>query len=83
VVAAREAVTSSTIARVSGQKRSAQRIDMPPWLWPMIAIRRPDRARMVRIDWTRYSAATWMSPRVRWGMFTRHHGMPRALSERS
>lgn len=49
----------------------------------MMAILRPARAFIVRIDWTRYSAATWMSPSVRWGMSTWHHGMPRALSERS
>ena len=25
-------ITSATIGRVSGQKRNAQRIDIPPWL---------------------------------------------------
>ena len=54
---------SSTIARVSGQKRSAQRGTMPPWLWPMIEILRPARAYFVRIALTTYSPATWMSPR--------------------
>ena len=33
-------ITSSTMGRVSGQNRSAHRMDMPPWLWPSTAIRR-------------------------------------------
>jgi hypothetical protein len=41
--------TSSTIARVSGQKRKAQRIDIPPWLWPRMSIGRCASAYMVRI----------------------------------
>ena len=42
-------ITSSTMARVSGQKRRAQRGTIPPWLWPMIAIFRPARWNMVGI----------------------------------
>ena len=51
-------MTSSTIERVSGQKRSAQRPTMPPWLWPTIAILRPARAYIVRIALTTYSPLT-------------------------
>lgn len=33
-------MTSSTMDRVSGQNRRAHRMDMPPWLCPITAIRR-------------------------------------------
>ncbi len=42
-------ITSSTFDRVSGQKRRAHRIDIPPWLWPSTAMSRVDFARIVRI----------------------------------
>ncbi|MBU2698233.1 hypothetical protein [Pimelobacter sp. 30-1] len=64
-------ITSATIGRTSGQKRSAHRGFIPPWLWPRIAILRPVRACMVRIAWTTYSPATWMSPNVCCGIVTR------------
>jgi hypothetical protein len=57
----------STIERASGQKRTAQRIDMPPWLWPMIAILRPAIAYIVRMAYTMYSPEVWMSLRVSFG----------------
>lgn len=69
-------ITSATIARVSGQKRSAQRIDMPPWLCPMTAIFRPASAYSYRIACTRYSPETWMSPRVSFGAVYAHQGIP-------
>ena len=40
---------SSTMARVSGQKRSAHRGTMPPWECPTMSIRRPYAALIVRI----------------------------------
>ncbi|MGZ4452806.1 MAG: hypothetical protein ACXVWX_07745 [Nocardioides sp.] len=52
------------MARVAGQNRSAQRMLIPPWLWPRIAIRRPVVACIRLIAKTRYSAAVWMSPKV-------------------
>src|SRR4029078_3622576 len=55
-------MSSSTIARVSGQKRRAQRGATPPWLWPMIEIFRPEIAYILRIACTTYSPATWRSP---------------------
>ena len=75
-------ITSSTIARVSGQKRSAQRIDIPPWLWPITDTRRPERRWMRRIACTRYSPATWMSFWAWPGIVRPHQGIPRAVSER-
>ena len=42
-------ITSSTIRRVSGQKRSDQRVIMPPWLWPSVAIGRPAMRWTLRI----------------------------------
>ncbi len=71
---------SSTIARVSGQKRKAQRGSIPPWLWPMIESLRPARAWMLRIALTTYSPAIWMSPIPLPGTSTVHHGIPSALS---
>ncbi len=47
---------SSTIARVSGQYFNAQRGIMPPWLWPMIWIFLPLRAKLLRMAATTYSA---------------------------
>jgi hypothetical protein len=45
-----------------GQNRNAQRGTIPPWLWPMIEIRRCPPPLILRIAWTTYSAAVWMSP---------------------
>lgn len=73
-------MSSSTIARVSGQKRSTQRGSMPPWLWPMIEIFRPAVAYMVRIALTTYSPASWTSSRPFPGSATVHQGMPRSSS---
>jgi hypothetical protein len=52
---------------------------MPPWLYPRIETRRPARAAIVRIAYTTYSAATWISP-IPWpGIVTAHHGRPSAV----
>ena len=69
-------IWSSTIVRVSGQKRKAQRGTMPPWLCPMTEICRPAREYIVRIALTTYSPATWMSPMQLPGSSTEHQGMP-------
>jgi hypothetical protein len=64
---------------VSGHHLSAHRGDMPPWLYPRIETRRPARAAIVRIAYTTYSAATWISP-IPWpGIVTAHHGRPSAV----
>ncbi len=42
-------MTSRTSLRVSGQKRSDQRMTMPPWEWPMMPMRRPESWRTRRI----------------------------------
>src|SRR5437660_663789 len=69
-------ITLSTIARVSGQKRSGQRIDIPPWLWPMTAILRWASAYSLRIAYTRYSPEVSMLSSVECGAVYAHHGMP-------
>ena len=76
-------ITSSTMGRVSGHHRSAQRGTMPPWLWPAIAMRRPARWNIVRTAYTTYSPLTWMSLLPLDGNVTAHHGMPRALKSGS
>src|SRR3954454_19863239 len=58
-------IMSSTMARVSGQNRIDHRLIISPWLWPMIAIRRPARAYIVRMAYTTYSPLIWTSP-VAW-----------------
>src|SRR4051794_36468666 len=69
-------IWSSTIARVSGQKRRGQRGIIPPWLCPTMEILRPARAYIVLIPLTTYSPATWMSPSACPGSVTPHHAIP-------
>src|SRR5262249_31740199 len=65
--------------RVSGQKRSAHRGTIPPWLWPMIEILlSPSRAYIVRIALTTYSPAIWTSASPFSGSATVHQGILRS-----
>lgn len=73
---------SSTTSRVSGQKRSAQRGTIPPWLQPTTSTSRWDCRLMVRSAWTTYSPATWMSPVASNGSVIAHQRMPMAVKAR-
>ena len=75
-------IASSTIARVSGQNRRAQRIDMPPWLGPITATRRPDQAadaanRVHQVLARHLDVVLGVA-----GIVIPHQGIPRAVSER-
>ncbi|CAB4913618.1 unannotated protein [freshwater metagenome] len=69
-------IASSTIVRVSGQNRSAQRNTMPPWLWPMSEMRRPARRCTSRIAEVTYSPAVCTSARERSGSSIEQNGTP-------